>query len=235
MSDIQLSNRLLMVAKYIPKQAILADIGSDHAYLPCYAILNDLASHAIAGEVNEGPYKAAIHQVQRFGLTDQISVRKGDGLSVLSTNEATCVTIAGMGGTLIKTILDEGKDKLEKVERLILQPNIHAIEIRKWLIENDWELKDEKILEEDGKIYEILVAEKGNPLNPYGGILYEPALLMGPFLIKDKNPTFIKKWSHELNHWDEVLSQLNRAKESDKLLKKKEEVKKIISNIKEVL
>lgn len=235
MNDIQLSNRLLMVAKYIPRHAILADIGSDHAYLPCYAITNGLALRAIAGEINDGPYQAALNQVKRFRLTEKISVRKGDGLSILSPNEATCVTIAGLGGSLIKTILEEGKEKLTKVERLILQPNIHAIEIRKWLYENNWELIDENILEEDGKIYEILVAEKGVPLRPYEGISFHSGLLMGPFLIKEKNLTFRKKWEHELQHWEQVLNQLNEAKETDKLIQKKKEVKEIISNIKEVL
>lgn len=235
MKDIQLSNRLLTVANYIPPYSVLADIGSDHAYLPCYAILNHLAKKAIAGEINDGPYQAAFNQVARLGLLSKISVRKGDGLSVLKKNEATCITIAGMGGTLIKKILEEGKEKLSKVERLILQPNIYAIEIRKWLYENGWELIDEKILEEDGHIYEVLVAEKGVPSRSYEGVSLESAILMGPFLIKERNETFLKKWEHELYHWEQVLKQLNEAKETDGLIKKKSEIHHMISCIKEVM
>ncbi|MFP3416209.1 tRNA (adenine(22)-N(1))-methyltransferase TrmK, partial [Bacillus sp. SIMBA_074] len=82
-------------------------------------------------------------------------------------DEATCITIAGMGGTLISSILESGKGKLGKAERLILQPNVGAANVRSWLIDNGWELSGEEILEEDGKIYEILIAEKGEPLRPY--------------------------------------------------------------------
>ncbi|WP_243386298.1 tRNA (adenine(22)-N(1))-methyltransferase [Bacillus kexueae] len=235
MNEIQLSKRLHAVANYIPKQAVLADIGSDHAYLPSYALLNGLCKRAIAGEVNEGPYQSARAQVKRLNLQESIDVRKGNGLSVLEENEATCVTIAGMGGTLIKTILDEGKDKLSSVERLILQPNIHAIEIRKWLFENEWVLIDEMILEEDGKIYEVLVAEKGNPNTAYEGLSLETAMLMGPFLMKKKNDVYAKKWTHELRHWENVYDQLQQASDNESLKAKKEEVETIIRLIKEGL
>ena len=78
-----------------------------------------------------------------------------------------CITIAGMGGSFIASILEQGKEKLAQVTRLVLQPNISAISIREWLLENGWGLTAEEILEEDGKIYEILVAEQGDEKAAY--------------------------------------------------------------------
>ena len=72
-----------------------------------------------------------------------------------------------MGGILISSILENGKDKLGAVKRLVLQPNVGSNIVRTWLLENDWELVNEEILEEDGKIYEILIAERGIPAKPY--------------------------------------------------------------------
>lgn len=208
MNTEKLSNRLEAVTNYIPSGARVADIGSDHAYLPCYAVKKGIASFAVAGEVVEGPYLSAKKQVKMEGLENQISVRKGNGLEVISPNEVDCITIAGMGGALIASILEEGKSKLASVKRLILQPNLSAISIRSWLIDNGWELIAEQILEEDGKIYEILAAEKGEPLKPYQNT--EKGLLMGPFLMEQKSAVFQNKWLGEKKNWERILCSLKK-------------------------
>lgn len=185
MNTDRLSNRLETVAKYIPAGAKFADIGSDHAYLPCYMLKKQKASFAIAGEVVDGPFLSAQKQVVNEGLSDVISVRKGNGLEVINDGEVDCITIAGMGGSLIAAILDDGKDKLRSVKRLVLQPNVSAYSIRIWLVENDWSLVTEEIIEEDDKIYEVLVAEKGEGKKPYSSHI-DAELLLGPYLSKEK-------------------------------------------------
>ncbi|PLS15207.1 tRNA (adenine(22)-N(1))-methyltransferase TrmK [Bacillus sp. M6-12] len=234
MNHEQLSKRLERVASYIPAGSVLADIGSDHAYLPCYSILNNQASKAIAGEVSDGPFNSARQQVRQTGLDQSISVRKGDGLEVLAPGEATCVTIAGMGGTLIASILENGKEKLRSVERLILQPNVGAINVRLWLMENKWELINEEILEEDGKIYEIIIAEKGESLQPYQKEK-EAGLLFGPFLMKQKNEVFRKKWSMEQEHWRKILQQIEESGQGDSVLEKRKELAARIAMAEEAL
>jgi len=235
MNELQLSIRLEKVASYIPPNSILADIGSDHAYLPCYAYLNGLVERAIAGEVNEGPFLSAKEQVKKVKLEEKIDVRKGDGLGVVSPNEVTCITIAGMGGSLITKILEDGKEKLAGVTRLILQPNIGAINIREWLLEEKWQLIAETILEEDGKIYEILVAEKGNPYLPYNQEDLQAGILLGPFLIQEKSPVFIKKWQHELLHWKKIIENLHAAEMTDANQQRKKELQQKINIVEEVL
>lgn len=234
MNDVNLSKRLKTVADYIPKNAVLADIGSDHAYLPCYAILNGLAASAVAGEVVQGPFQSAKKQVQKSGLEDVISVRLGSGLDVIDPNEATCITIAGMGGALIEKILDAGKEKLAGVKRLILQPNIHAHHVRRWLLENGWELVNEEILEEDGKIYEVLIAEKGEPKAPYQHTSLQKGLLVGPFLMKEKTKPFIKKWTQEIEHFKRILTSIESAAVSPGNEEKKRELHDLIAMLEEV-
>ncbi|WP_428909154.1 tRNA (adenine(22)-N(1))-methyltransferase [Niallia sp. Krafla_26] len=234
MNSEKLSKRLETVAKYVPVGARLADIGSDHAYLPCYLVSNGLISHAIAGEVVEGPYQSAKRHVEELGLFQKILVRKGDGLEVIQPGEVDIISIAGMGGSLIASILEQGKEKLEQVKRLVLQPNISAISIREWLLDNGWGLIIEEIIEEDDKIYEILVAERGNEHEPYQNNL-EQGLLLGPYLLQENNPVFRKKWQMEKETWLKILNQLQHASPSSQNEDKRQELLKKIKLVEEIL
>jgi tRNA (adenine22-N1)-methyltransferase len=230
----KLSDRLQTVVDFIPDGYSIADIGSDHAYLPCYTVKKGITPFAIAGEVVEGPYQSALSQVREEQLTEKISVRKGNGLEVIHPGEVDCVTIAGMGGSLISNILEEGKEKLVNVKRLILQPNISAISIRQWLIQNEWELKDEEILEEDGKIYEVLVAERGLPEEPYKTDR-EKALLFGPYLMRRKDYVFSKKWLEDKKNWENILTKLSAASQTVDVIDKIKEIKQKVQMVEEVL
>lgn len=234
MDEMNLSNRLKVVSDFIPSEARLADIGSDHAYLPCYAFINGIISKAIAGEVNEGPYQSALQQVKKLNLVDYISVRLGNGLDVIQPNEVDCITIAGMGGPLISEILEAGKSKLEGVSRLVLQPNVGAQTVREWLVRNGWELKNERILEEAEKIYEVLVAERGDSNFPYHNNA-DTNLFFGPFLLKEKNAAFVKKWTHELEKLKMIHQQLSQAQDDEKVQQKKQEMAAKIFMIEEAL
>ncbi|WP_144563210.1 tRNA (adenine(22)-N(1))-methyltransferase TrmK [Neobacillus bataviensis] len=234
MNTDKLSVRLTTVAKYVIEGARMADIGSDHAYLPCYLAKNLKISFAIAGEVAQGPFQSAEKNVLAEGLVDTITVRMGDGLEVIEPGEVDCITIAGMGGALISSILDNGKEKLDSVQRLILQPNISAISIRTWLLANNWELIAEEIIEEDSKIYEILVAERGDPLKPYQ-IKRDEGLLLGPFLLKQKNEIFKKKWTAEMKNWQRISKALEGASETVETIEKRKELTDKIKLVEGVL
>ncbi|MGX9135288.1 tRNA (adenine(22)-N(1))-methyltransferase [Rummeliibacillus sp. JY-2-4R] len=226
----KLSKRLERVASFVPQNAKVADIGSDHAYLPCYLVLKSQVIGAIAGEVVKGPYESACREVQQEGLQDVISVRLADGLQAIEQNDqVTVVTIAGMGGPLISSILEKDSSRLSGVKRLILQPNIHAIAIREWSKNNNWKIVDESILKEDGKIYEVLVLEPGTEN------LTEEELLLGPILMKQQNEVFKEKWEREIAQWQNVLKALEKADQSADVMEKTKEIQHRIELVKGVL
>ncbi|NMD71878.1 tRNA (adenine-N(1))-methyltransferase [Bacillus sp. DNRA2] len=229
-----LSQRLQAVVKYIPEGFKVADIGSDHAYLPCNVVKRGISPFAIAGEVVKGPFQSAVKQVKLEGLESQISVRMGNGLEVINTGEVDCITICGMGGTLISTILEAGKQKLHSVKRLILQPNVGSKAVRFWLYENGWSLIAEEILEEDGKIYEVLVAEQGDPKFGYNEDL-DAGFLFGPYLMKNQSGPFKLKWQGELTNWLRILTQLEQGAANSEIENKKQEILMKINLVKGAL
>jgi tRNA (adenine22-N1)-methyltransferase len=216
MNVLSLSERLTAVAAHLPKSAHFVDVGSDHAYLPCYVCLQDPSSRAIAGEINDGPYRSAEKQVKLQGLTDRIEVRKGDGLAVVEPNEVKQVVIAGMGGPLIASILEQGKNKLGQVEQLIVQPNIDARVLRKWFLANGFVLQTEEILEEAGHIYEVLVAvREGKELYDEDAAIRDKQLLFGPQLLQEKNTAFRAKWQEYKRKLERNVANMQRAQQVD--------------------
>lgn len=218
---ISLNQRLTAVSHYI-KGALLADIGSDHAYLPIYALDNKLCQKAIAGEVVKGPYNAARDNVLKYGMEDAIEVKLGDGLDVIdSENTVNTITICGMGGPLIAEILERGKEKLNNHPRLVLQSNIQTVNVRKTLQKLNYHIIDEEILEEKGHLYEIVVAE-------YGAFnMTDEALKFGPFLMENKNELFVKKWERELDALNNIKAHLNIDRHAQRLNEIENEIKMI--------
>ncbi|HEL9634776.1 TPA: tRNA (adenine-N(1))-methyltransferase [Streptococcus suis] len=209
--ETRLSKRLATVADYVPQGARLVDVGSDHAYLPLFLVEQGRIGFAVAGEVVQGPYQSALQNVEQAGQSDKISVRLANGLAAVElADHITTVTIAGMGGRLIADILEAGKDKLVSVERLILQPNNREDDVRRWLVAHDFQLVAEEILEENDKIYEILVAEKGNV------DLTADQLRFGPYLLEDQSTTFQKKWLKELDKLTYALEQVPLERQADR-------------------
>lgn len=213
MEHTNLSQRLRTVASFVPTGARLADIGSDHAYLPLFLVENDQIVLAIAGEVVNGPYQSALSNVAAAGKSDQILVRKGNGLSVIEAEDAiSLITIAGMGGRLIADILEAGLDKLESVERLILQPNNREDELREWLENHDFQIVAESILTENQKFYEVLVVEKGQEK------LSSLDRRFGPFLRQEKSAVFQEKWLREQGKLAQALEKIPEEHQADRQL-----------------
>ncbi|ORO62081.1 tRNA (adenine-N(1))-methyltransferase [Streptococcus oralis subsp. oralis] len=220
-----ISKRLELVASFVPQGAVLLDVGSDHAYLPIDLVERGQIEGAIAGEVVEGPYQSAVKNVEAHGLKEKIQVRLANGLaSFEESDQVSVITIAGMGGRLIATILEEGLDKLANVERLILQPNNREDDLRIWLQDHGFQIVAESILEEAGKFYEILVVEAGQMKLSTSDVRF------GLFLSKEVSSVFIKKWQKEATKLEFALSQI-----PEKNLEERQVLVDKIQAIKEVL
>ena len=206
-----ISKRLETVASFVPQGAVLLDVGSDHAYLPIELVEKGHIERAIAGEVVEGPYQSAIKNVKEHDLVEKIQVRLANGLSAFEeSDQVSVITIAGMGGRLIASILEEGLDKLANVERLILQPNNREDDLRRWLQDHGFQIIAESILEEAGKFYEILVAEIGEMK------LSVRDTRFGPFLAREVSPVFVQKWQKEAEKLEFALGQIPEKNQEER-------------------
>lgn len=226
----KLSKRLETVASFVPTGAVVADIGSDHAYLPCYLVHKGIAARAVAGEVVKGPYESAARQVRTEGLAGKITVRLANGLAAVEPqDQVDTVTIAGMGGPLIVSILEKHPEALTTVTRLILQPNIHAKAIREWALENGWAIQDEVILDEDDKVYEVVVLQRGDM------DLTEVERLVGPKLMNQKSDVFKQKWAREIDNWQRVITAIEQAGTTPENEAKRAELRHLIDLVQEVI
>lgn len=224
----RLSKRLSTVASCVLPGAIIADIGTDHAYLPVYLVQKNICRRAVASDLNAGPVRSARETVHFYGLEDRVEVRQGDGLQILVPGEVDTVVVAGMGGLLITRILGEGLVVLGQVQRLILQPNNNARQVRRWLLENDWGLVDEHLIEENYKFYPVIVAE------PKRGAFARDllALEFGPRLLEKGGPVMHRYLEKKRREYLKILAGLSNVKEPG-LLERKNMIHHLLRGVEE--
>lgn len=172
-----LSRRLDLCASFVAQDSRLADIGTDHAYLPIALCLNNKILSAVACDIADGPLQRAKENIQRYGLDDKIQTRLSDGLQNVSRDEIDTVVIAGMGGELIAKILSECPYIRDKELSLILQPMTRCEKLIFWLYENGFAINSQKAVTEDGKHYTVMLVrytgevKTPSPLSLYLGRL----------------------------------------------------------------
>lgn len=209
MNQQTLSRRLERVAAHVPAGARLADIGSDHAYLPVALMHRGAITAAVAGEVAATPFRAAERTVCENDLQAWISVRLANGLAAIEPADAiTAITLCGMGGETIRDILDNGKARLSGHERLILQPNGGEQPLRQWLMTHGYRILFEEVLRENRFDYEVIVAERGEPVHYTAEQLY-----FGPVQMQARSPAFLDKWQRLLREKQRTLTQFQRARQ----------------------
>ena len=210
-----ISERLKTVAAMVPACHTVADIGTDHGYVPAFLIRTGQCVHVIASDIAEGPCAAARETQARYGLQDVMEVRKAPGLQGLKIGEAQAVVIAGMGGATILRILEERPDITDTVETFVLQPMNAANLLRQWLTEHNFAIVEETLCKENDHIYIIMKAVHTAQKQELSEMEQE----LGPCILKNKPvmwPEYITEKAERCHHLLTQMEHSETAKQSEK-------------------
>lgn len=198
----RLSARLQAIFDFVPKGAFVADIGADHALLTLALLESGKVSWAQAVENKSGPFIRMKANIDSSPYSSNVTCSKSDGLDELLEG-VDCLVIAGMGGRLAAEILEKGKSKLDHVSTIILDPHTDLTYVRGKVVELGYFIQDEKMVYEDKVFYSIIRFEKGAPEKPYGKL----ELALGPCLLREKDPAFLKFVSEQQKKVGKVLDK----------------------------
>lgn len=219
--------RLKMILDHI-KGDVIADLGTDHAYIPIELAKGNRAKKLIATDVRPGPLQIAEEHVKKNGLTGKIELRLGSGLSPLADREADTVLICGMGGVLISKLLEDDLEKAKHVSLFLLQPMNGQYELRKWLTAHSFEILEEDIACEGFKVYNLILARFGvkQPMPDELSLQLPETLVSHPLypMLRDKKKREFEKIAagqktsknpeHEvLLYYQKLLSDLEKREE----------------------
>ncbi len=211
-----IDKRLETIAALVPPHCVLADIGTDHAYLPVWLLEQGKIDHAIAGDIAEGPCQAARNTVAMHNLASQVEVRIGSGLSVLAPGEADCIAIAGMGAATIISILEADMEIAKGAQLLVLQPMAGAAALRAWLIGNGWQLVAEELVDDEPHFYEIIAAQRGQ-----AALGDEAELVVGPVLLAQGHPLLAKQIERKLAEYKRLVSNMELSEQARETMRYK--------------
>ncbi len=164
----QLSKRLCMLANLVTRGNRLADVGTDHGYVPIYLLEKGCIPSAIAMDIHPGPLGRAKEHIRRYGFEAYIECRLSDGLHALKPGEADTMLIAGMGGGLVRRILAECRDTAGSIPEWILQPQSELYQVRRFLVEQGYGIAREHMVYEDGKYYPAMEVRPPKAKAPEG-------------------------------------------------------------------
>jgi len=221
--------RLLLIAEAARGAKTVADIGTDHAYVPVYMCLELGTLSAVAADINTGPLERADANIKKYGLSDRITTRLSDGLKKFVADEADTVVIAGMGGTLIAKILEDSPQMKTENIRFVLQPMTAEEELRRYLTENGYEITDERMTGEGEKLYTVITAEVGES-EEYDEVFYH----VGKKLLEKKDKLFPLFIERKIAEFEKVADGLSKATPSPERDEKKGYCLMILGELKKI-
>ena len=226
----EISKRLTWILDKMDKCEVIMDVGTDHGYIPIELIKRNIAEKVIASDINKDPLKKAKLNISLEGLSSKIDLRLGGGLEPLQDNEAQGILIAGMGGNLIRDILENDISKVKNIDYLILQPAQNPEVLREYLYSGNYEVIDEDICLDEGKFYELFkVKYKENNSTKLEDIFYE----ISPLLLKKKSEVFKQYLEEKSAKYKKVSSFIKD--ETEHALARKEELNIKVKTIEDLL
>lgn len=225
----QISERLKTVASFVTEGMKVADIGTDHAYVPIYLIREGKIPSALAMDVGAGPLQRAREHIAEQGLSEKIETRLSNGFSAFQKGDAQSVVIAGLGGELMIQILNLGKDVISEVSEFILSPHSEIHKVRSYLMEQGFSIVRETMLCEEGIYYTIMRAVYGR-----GDYETEPEIWYGKRLLEERNPVLLEYLKKEYTVRMQIEEKLSRV-QNDNAVRRRTEIKEECLRIKEAL
>lgn len=224
---VKLSNRLLAVASFVTDGNVLADVGTDHGYIPIYLLQEKRIPRAIAMDINEGPLKRAKEHIALYGLKDYIETRLSDGVAALTPGETDTVLVAGMGGGLVIHILEEGKNVCMQAKELVLQPQSELERVRAYLWSNGYVILEEDMVLEDEKFYPMIHVAYQNVVDTEKA---ENLLFCryGKHLLEQKHAVLKEYLEREKKLYTGILENLSQKDVSEKTKERMAEVEEVL-------
>ena len=217
-----LSKRLQAVADLVTPGNRLADIGTDHGYVPIWLYEQGRIPSALAMDLREGPLQRAKEHIRMHGLDEKIKTRLSDGLEKLLPGEADSIVIAGMGGMLVVKILTQGQAVLDSVQELILQPQSDLDAVREYLHRTGFVIVQEEMVFEEGKYYPMMKAVHGENTDDR-----KIWFLYGRLLLENRHPVLESYLQKEYDSCCKLLEKLSKtatevaSRRCEELLEKK--------------
>lgn len=228
----ELSKRLKRIAEHVDKCESVADIGTDHGYIPIYLVKEGICKKAIASDINKGPIEKAKVNVAFEGVSNKVKCLLGPGLNPLKVGEVNGVILAGMGGNLTRDILLADMDKVKKYDFIILQPAQNPEVLREFLYKNDYEIIDEDLIKDEGRFYELFKVkynENSEKLVFEDELEYE----VSPLLREKGHPLFKEFIEEKINRCETILSFIKEDTEAAK--KRKSDLEEKINKLRGML
>lgn len=226
----ELSERLFSITEMVMPGLVVADVGCDHGYVPIYLVQKGIISHAIAMDVGAGPLERARDHIREAGLTDYIETRLSDGVQELQPGEADCLIIAGMGGPLMRKIMEEGRKVLSEMKQFILQPQSEVAEFRHFLQDNGYHIISESMVCEEGKYYPMMKAIHGEM-----HYTNEVDFRYGRILLHEENPVLNQFLRKEEKHYVNLLKELDQSEKTERVEERWEELEQELTYTREAL